>query len=293
MNISYDHYRIFYNVAKYKSFSRAAEATLCNQPNLTRAVKTLERELGCTLFERTNKGVTLTDDGKDLYEHIKIAFEHIQAGEEAISAKHSMEHGTVSIGVTEIALRCYLLPLLSHYHELYPNIRIKLLNITTPQALKMVENRLVDIAIVTTPIEKDKKLHMLELSTLREVPICSKDFKIKNEMSIKELSLYPIISLTSGTSTYDFYLEQFSKHGCNFNSDIEAATADQIVPLVKHGLGIGFVPEQFLESENDIRAIKLKESIPTRSILLLRKRGHTLPLPARKLVELLNNDTNK
>ena len=293
MNISYDHYRIFYNVAKYKSFSRAAEATLCNQPNLTRAVKTLERELDCTLFERTNKGVTLTDDGRDLYEHIKIAFEHIQAGEEAISAKHSMEHGAVSIGVTEIALRCYLLPLLSHYHELYPNIRIKLLNITTPQALKMVENRLVDIAIVTTPIEKDKKLHMLELSTLREVPICSKDFKIKNEMSIKELSLYPIISLTSGTSTYDFYLEQFSKHGCNFNSDIEAATADQIIPLVKHGLGIGFVPEQFLESENDIRAIKLKESIPTRSILLLRKRGHTLPLPARKLVELLNNDTNK
>lgn len=293
MNISYDHYRIFYNVAKYKSFSRAAEATLCNQPNLTRAVKTLERELDCTLFERTNKGVTLTDDGRDLYEHIKIAFEHIQAGEEAISAKHSMEHGAVSIGVTEIALRCYLLPLLSHYHELYPNIRIKLLNITTPQALKMVENRLVDIAIVTTPVEKDKKLHMLELSTLREVPISSKDFKIKNEMSIKELSLYPIISLTSGTSTYDFYLEQFSKHGCNFNSDIEAATADQIIPLVKHGLGIGFVPEQFLGSENDIRAIKLKESIPTRSILLLRKRGHTLPLPARKLVELLNNDTNK
>ena len=293
MNISYDHYRIFYNVAKYKSFSRAAEATLCNQPNLTRAVKTLERELDCTLFERTNKGVTLTDDGRDLYEHIKIAFEHIQAGEEAISAKHSMEHGAVSIGVTEIALRCHLLPLLSHYHELYPNIRIKLLNITTPQALKMVENRLVDIAIVTTPIEKDKKLHMLELSTLREVPICSRDFKIKNEMSIKELSLYPIISLTSGTSTYDFYLEQFSKHGCNFNSDIEAATADQIIPLVKHGLGIGFVPEQFLESENDIRAINLKESISTRSILLLRKRGHTLPLPARKLVELLNNATNK
>ncbi len=293
MNISYDHYRIFYNVAKYKSFSRAAEATLCNQPNLTRAVKTLERELDCTLFERTNKGVTLTDDGRDLYEHIKIAFEHIQAGEEAISAKHSMEHGAVSIGVTEIALRCYLLPLLSHYHELYPNIRIKLLNITTPQALKMVENRLVDIAIVTTPIEKDKKLHMLELFTLREVPICSKDFKIKDEISIKELSLYPIISLTSGTSTYDFYLEQFSKYGCNFNSDIEAATAHQIIPLVKHGLGIGFVPEQFLENENDIRAINLKESIPTRNILLLRKRGHTLPLPARKLVELLNNDTNK
>lgn len=288
MNISYDHYRIFYNVAKYKSFSRAAEAMLCNQPNLTRTIKTLERELGCTLFERTNKGVTLTDDGRDLYEHISIAFEHIQAGEEAISAKHSMEHGAVSIGVTEIALRCYLLPILSHYHELYPHIRIKILNITTPQALKMVENRLVDIAIVTTPMEKNNKLHATELSTLHEVPICSKDFKIKDEISIKELSLYPIISLTSGTSTYEFYLEQFSKHGATFASDIEAATADQIIPLVKHGLGIGFVPEQFLLDDNDIRAIKLIETLPKRNIMLLKKKGHTLPLPARKLVELLS-----
>ena len=64
MNISYDHYRIFYNVAKYKSFTRAAEVMYANQPNLTRAVKTLEKQLGCTLFERTNKGVRLTSDGK-------------------------------------------------------------------------------------------------------------------------------------------------------------------------------------------------------------------------------------
>ena len=136
MNISYDHYRIFYNVAKYKSFTRAAEVMFGNQPNLTRAIKALEKQLGCTLFERTNKGVTLTDDGKELFEHISIAFEHIQAGEEAVSAKRSMENGVVSIGATEIALRCCLLPVLSKYHQMYPGVRIKILNISTPQALK-------------------------------------------------------------------------------------------------------------------------------------------------------------
>ena len=46
MNISYDYYRIFYNVAKYKSFTRAAEVMYSNQPNLTRAIKTLEKQLG-------------------------------------------------------------------------------------------------------------------------------------------------------------------------------------------------------------------------------------------------------
>ena len=288
MNINYDHYKIFYNVAKYKSFTRAAEVTLCNQPNLTRAVKTLEKQLGCTLFERTNKGVRLTDDGRELYEHISVAFEHIQAGEEAISAKHSMDYGAVSIGATEIALRCCLLPVLSQYHKLYPSVRIKILNVSTPQALKMVDNKLVDIAIVTTPMEEKPDFSTTVLTKLKEVPVCSKGFNINDEISFKELALYPIISLGSGTSTYDFYLEEFSKHNCGFSPDIEAATADQIIPLVKHGLGIGFVPEQFLDSETDVRTVSLKEKLDTRDIVLVRKKGDSLPLPAKELVNLIN-----
>ena len=63
MNISYDYYRIFYYVAKCGSFTGAANALLNNQPNITRAIKTLEYELGCTLFIRSNKGVTLTPEG--------------------------------------------------------------------------------------------------------------------------------------------------------------------------------------------------------------------------------------
>ena len=291
MNISYDHYRIFYNVAKYKSFTRAAEVMCSNQPNLTRAIKTLENQLGCTLFERTNKGVRLTEDGKELYEHICVAFEHIQAGEEAISAKHSMDYGVVSIGATEIALRCCLLPVLRRYHQLHPGIRIKILNVSTPQALRMIDNRLVDLAVVTTPADINSKLTATKLSLLHEIPVCSKSFEIKEKVSFKELLKHPVISLGTGTSTFDFYFDEFLKHGCSFSPDIEAATADQIIPLVKYGLGIGFVPEQFLESEEGIRAISLSAPIPTREIILVKKKGHTLPLPARELVDMINHKT--
>ena len=290
MNISYDYYRIFYNVAKYKSFTRAAEVLYSNQPNLTRAIKTLEKQLGCTLFERTNKGVRLTDDGKELYEHISVAFEHIHAGEEAVSAKHSMDYGIVSIGATEIALRCCLLPILSRFHQLYPGVRIKILNISTPQALKMIDNKLIDFAIVTTPADINSKMVATKLSLLQEVPICGANFKIKNEITFSELLEYPIISLGTGTSTFDFYFEEFLKHNCSFSPDIEAATADQIIPLVKHGLGIGFVPEQFLEGEEDVRAISLAEHLPTREIVLVKKKGHTLPLPAKELVDMINRE---
>lgn len=291
MNISYDYYRIFYNVAKYKSFTRAAEVMYSNQPNLTRAIKTLEKQLGCTLFERTNKGVLLTNDGKELFAHISIAFEHIQSGEEALSAKHNMHYGVISIGATEIALRCCLLPILSHYHQLYPGVRIKILNISTPQALKMLDNKLIDFAIVTTPADINSKMTSTKLSLLQEVPICSKNSKIKNKLTFAELLEHPIISLGTGTSTYEFYFEEFLKHNCNFSPDIEAATADQIVPLVKHGLGIGFVPEQFLDDEKDVCAISLIKPFPTREIILVKKKGHTLPLPAKELVDMIHQES--
>ena len=64
MNISYDYYKIFYFVARYGSFTRAAEVLMNNQPNITRSIKNLEGELGCTLFVRSNRGVTLTAEGE-------------------------------------------------------------------------------------------------------------------------------------------------------------------------------------------------------------------------------------
>ena len=76
---NYDYYRIFYYVAQYKSFSRAAEILENNQPNITRCMNNLENELGCKLFVRTNRGVTLTPEGTRLYEHVAVAVDRSAA----------------------------------------------------------------------------------------------------------------------------------------------------------------------------------------------------------------------
>ena len=100
MNINYDYYRIFYFVAKYGNISQAAKLLLNNQPNLTRTIKNLESELGCPLFSRTNRGMRLTPEGQKLYEHIKVAIEHIEAGEEEITeAIAALKDGTADIAI--------------------------------------------------------------------------------------------------------------------------------------------------------------------------------------------------
>ena len=163
--ISYDYYKIFYYVAKCGSFTRAADILLSNQPNLTRAIKNLEQELGCTLFERSNKGVKLTDAGEHLFLHVSAAVEHFQAAEAEITENQSLQRGILSIGASEIALRCFLLPILNRFSQRYPNVRIKISNISSPQALSMLKSNLIDLAIVTSPIEQFQEISQQTLKT--------------------------------------------------------------------------------------------------------------------------------
>jgi len=62
MDIALDYYRIFEAVARHRSFTRAAEALVNRQPNLTRAVHNLEAELGCRLFLRSSRCAELTPE---------------------------------------------------------------------------------------------------------------------------------------------------------------------------------------------------------------------------------------
>ncbi len=68
-------------------------------------------------------------------------------------------------------------------------------------------------------------------------------------ISIGELKEHPLISLSKGSSTYDFYSKIFAENGLKYAPDTEVATADLILPLVKNNLGIGFLPKNLVESD--------------------------------------------
>lgn len=289
MYISYDYYRIFYYVAKYESASKAAKFLYSNQPNVTRTIKNLENQLGCTLFSRSSRGMKLTPEGKKLYSHIKIAFEHIEAGENEIINEKNLKSGTVFVAASEVALRCHLLPVLKKFRTLYPDIRVKVSNSVTMQAIEELKSGESELAIVTSPTVKSPSLEEIEIKDVCEVPVCSDDFSelTSGRIPLKALQNYPLISMNERTKTYEFYAEYFSKHGVEFSPDIEAATADQILPMVKTGIGIGFVPTEFLTDNDGVKEIMLYEELPRRSICLIKRRDQPLGVAARELEKLI------
>lgn len=296
MNINYDYYRIFYYVAKLGNFTQAANALKNSQPNITRTIKNLENALDCTLFIRSNRGVRLTPEGEKLFAHIQAAVKQIQAGEAALALDKSLQSGTVTIAASEVALRCFLLPVLQRYRELYPNVRLRVSNHTTPQAIDTLKNGLADLALTTSPIHAEPALYVESIQKIREIAVCGTAFAelTKHPVTLKELIKYPIISLGAQTKTYAVYTNWFMQNGFTFAPDIEAATADQILPMVKSNLGIGFIPQAFLTEavENTVLPIQLTVPLPDRSICCLKRTDRPLSIAARELEHMIRNAKN-
>lgn len=292
MAVPYDYYRIFYYVAKYHSFTRAAKILMNSQPNITRAMNNLESALGCQLFFRSHRGTTLTPEGEKLFAHVQIAQEHLLAGEAEIMQDNNLQSGRISIGATEIALHNYLLPILSDFRIAYPGVHIQITNHSTAEAITAVKSGLVEYAVVTSPTNVSTPIKEYPLKNFQEILVTGSHYAsmIDHPLSLQEVATYPLIFLGRNTKSFEFFDKLFHKEGVSLEPAIEAATADQILPMVRYNLGLGFLPESFVADaieEKLIFPIALKESIPARKICLVQDQSRPLSAAAHKLKEML------
>lgn len=294
MSVNFEFYRTFYYTAKYGSISAAAKALYVTQPTVTHAIQSMERELGCTLFIRNPRGVVMTPEAQMLYKHISIACEHIFEAEELLIHTRQMQKGSIAIGATETTLHHYLMPFLTRFRQEYPDIRLKITNSTTPATFQALRSELLDIAVlVMPPGHREKDCLITPLTTFADKLIAGREYAHlqERELSLKELSAFPLIAMEKGTITRQIFDEFFLSHHLVLEPDIELATSDLIAPMVASGLGIGFVPETFAKErllDGSVIELKLKEPIPMRDICLVAKKDHIQTIAAKAFVQMLS-----
>ncbi len=289
MDITYDYYRIFYYVAKYGGISQAANALMRGQPNISKTVQTLEDQLGCKLLVRSNRGVTLTPEGEKLYRHLKVAFEHISAAENEILSERDLESGIISIATTEIALYGSVLSALTKFSTDHPHVKVKLTNSNNSNSLSMLKNGLADFAVLTMD-KIDSGFRVKTIKNFREI-LCVKSGQLSSEnFDIADILKNTYIGLNSSSYTYAFCTEYLMSLGINREPDIEVATANQVLQLVKAGIGIGFIAEPIADEwlkNGQIYEIKLPKAPPLREICLVEDKDRSLSVAAKTLVQYL------
>ena len=275
MNITYDYYRVFYYVARCGSFTRAAQALLSNQPNVSKAIQNLENQLGCALFARSHRGVQLTEAGERLYAHARIAFDQLSQAEQELRLDAS--GGVINIGASETALHGALLPVLKRFQAGHPQVRCCIRNDTNQQTTQALLDGEADIALVTSPVSLPGSVRRTSLSSCQELGVGGRQFAAW-------------IGLRRGTQTHAWHTQLFLREQLIYCPDVEAATAAQLLPLLLHQLGIGFIP-QFFAAEalaaGDLVAIPLQCDWPRRQIYLLEDTARPLNRWAEPLRQLL------
>lgn len=295
MSVNFDYYKIFYHVAKCSSISSAAKQLYLSQPTVSYSISNLEKELGCTLFIRTKKGVIMTPEAEMLYKHVAKACEHIFQAEEEIREVKNLRKGIVRIGASIVTLNHYLLPFLEEFRDEYPQIHLKISNFTTPSAIRALKSNLIDFAIVVLNATSSlDTLAVTALSDLQDIVIAGEKYAfLKNqELSLQDLNDYPLICMEQGTSTRKYLDEIFLSSGISLVPDIELATTDLILPMVERNLGIGLIPETFAKDgldEGKVFQVHLKEKLDTRKICLIYNPDYPLSLSAHEFIEKIKS----
>lgn len=109
-------------------------------------------------------------------------------------------------------------------------------------------------------------------------------------ISLEQAAKYPFILLNNQTNAHNYHTRFFLEHGVSLRPDIEVATTEQILSLIKYDLGIGFLPEQIaMETllKKEVFQIRLDCELPARSICLVKNPSQPASIAARELEKML------
>lgn len=290
MNINFELYKVFYEVANEKSISKGAEKLMISQPAVTQSIKTLEGELGGQLFIRTPKGVILTTEGEILYNYIKDGMSYFVNGANKFSSLKNLDSGVINIGATTIISEKFLMPYLKEFSNKYPNIVINVVNDLTDNLIKKLRNGDLDIVIMSINNKTDiKDLKLKEIESLNDIFVGSEKYKNKKIDSLEELlkedlllQKYPSVSRTN----FNNYLKE---NNLSCTPKMEVVSHSLLTSFTENGFGIGLLTKEYITDKlnNTLFEIKTNFKIPKRKLVYATKSNSIPSFTTVKFIELL------
>lgn len=290
MKTKLDYYRVFYETARFQSFSTAAQHLYVSQSAISQCIHQLEDDLNVQLFVRTRRGITLTNEGEFLFSKVENAINSIEQGESQLERLRHLESGELRIAAGDTITTHFLLKYLEEFHATYPQIRIEMANSYSSQMLDLVKEGKADLAFVNMPME-DEELAFEPCIEINDLFVCGPDFDKKASYSWEEIAQLPLILIEKNASSRKFLEKNFKAKNISLNPQIEVAVHDLLIRFASIHLGISCVVEQFSKEEVDkgiIQKIQLDPPLPKRSIGCAYLKNAPLSFAAKAFLDLVN-----
>lgn len=275
MNISLENFKVFYNVAKYKSFSETSKKMYISQPAITQRINSLENQLNCKLFYRIANGVKLTEEGNKLFMDIKDSIETMEKVEDNFKnyINNKTNEEIVKIQITNSNNNIYIYNKI--IKNLIPNKKVKIIeNANVKLGLEALTNKEIDLLIFDRPYRIRKtNIEIVLQEKLEQILYTTKKYIKNRKIDLYNENNYNYILPTKGTLEREQLDKYFAKNKINIKSINEIDNYNIRNLFVNNNLGITVgIKENIKEELNRglFIEIPLKEKLPTYNIYIAK-----------------------
>ncbi|WP_266367837.1 LysR substrate-binding domain-containing protein [Tellurirhabdus rosea] len=262
--------KVFYSVARNRSFTKASGELFITQPAVTKHIKALEDSLGLRLFDRRGNTILLTQPGEVLFQYAAQIFRLYQEAQAELNSFKTQLTGSFRLGASTTIAQYLISPLLASFYEKFPQVTLSLLNGNTEQIEQAVLSREIDLGIVEGKKHSSglKYTDFMQDELVAVVHTKSR-FAHLNEISLGDLTSIPLVLRERGSGTLEVIESALRERGIRLST----------LPVVMH-LGSSESIKSFLEHANCLSFLSLwavRKEVQAGELKIIRVRDFTIP----------------
>jgi DNA-binding transcriptional LysR family regulator len=246
------HLEHFIAVAEEQNFTRAAQRLHLVQSALSVSIRSLEHELGTSLFERTTREVRLSDAGRILLPEARRTLDAAASARAAVLSAREGLRGTLRLGLMQVVGLVDIGPLIARFHRDRPlvDIRPRAAPGGSASLVADVRRGILDAAFVGVSNTGNPGLISTMLAAEPVLLACPPDHPLarRSAVSVSELAGEPLVDFAAGWGTRTMVDQLFATAGVERSVGIEVPDASIHAALVGAGLGLGILPESMIAS---------------------------------------------
>ncbi len=276
----------FLEIARQRSFTRAAGRLHMAQPALSQQMKNLEAELGAALFIRGRKEIQLTAAGKAFLPRAEGLLAQAEAAKTVVSDVAQLRGGKLTIAAIPSVSACLLPEVVRSFHRLHEQVALQLIEDSSERVADCVESGLADIGFLQLPVSKSA-FKTQTLITEPFVLLVGKSHALARQQSVSLRQLSAEAFIFYKGRARDTALESCRKAGFEPRIVCESGELGTVRALVAAGLGLAIVPRLAAENlPSTIRTVSIREPKMQRQIAAVWQKGTVLSPAAATLLHL-------
>jgi len=260
------HLATFVAVAEEGSFTRASSRLHVAQSAMSAGVRTLERELGATLFDRTTHRVELTDAGVALLPEARATLVAARAAREAVDAVRGGLRGTVTLGImqTGAAGAIDIAALLAAFRADHPDVELRARQGHSADMAAQVRDGGLDFAFLALPRRRAGGLHLTPLGQEPMLLAVHERHPLARRTDVELTALGDEV-FADGPETWGTRMtvdRAFAAAGAERHVTVEVNDTQTLVDFVRHGLAAAFLPPSLVRGAPGIALVPVRHHAP-------------------------------